>query len=238
MSFQQKKKRIRWGGPEVIALLLLGVVLGAGMTFGVKDTVRAIRHEQGATTWQQTPVRIAGIALRKDSTVGGVERPQLDILFNYTVDGREYEGRTQLGQLQDVLLPALPQRFRDLLSKNGHVTFADLPEDVRRVLSRRGITSFEGIAEGVLDVFRDEEERAILAARVGLGSDKLRVALQEPQQKGIVQVHYNPAQPDLYDFLHFPVVGQAFHVSFFLLAAAALFVYCGWGYPRLKRIAL
>lgn len=152
MGLRRQKRRARFGVPEGIALVLLGITLGSGVVWWLL---------QSPAGWLTAPASVVGVSEVERVDSAGRSRQELEVTFTYWAGDKIHEGRITLRPVRAALLRWLPTPARRLFAKDAYLRVEDLPEPFRELLVSRGITSFDRIPSAYLESMRTQGYTAV-----------------------------------------------------------------------------
>ncbi len=145
MGFRQKSRKLRWGPLEYVALVLVGLTMVTG-TIWWQAAPRA--------QWLSAPARVTAVSLVENTHAIEASRPSMQVHFNYTVDGRTYQGQARFDRVTRLVYGKLPKEIQDLLHSKGYLSFKDLPPNVQRILRQKGVRNFSEVPAPILQALR------------------------------------------------------------------------------------
>ena len=261
MTLQRKKRRVRFGIPESIAVLLLLLTLFSGLSWWVSESTFA---------WQKTVGAIVHTAYSGESRLFGLLGPDIEVRYVYTAGQKNFPGQVILGPLNKALLRFFPATAKDAVMPHVYVGLQDLPPDLRKLLDERGVEGFDRIPATFLDALRAKGYNTVTDmppelkdaikrndfATVSTILDKalppgnpLPVHNNRPAststsgqqviagaEDGVINLLYDPMFPSLSQVNIVPSLQTVPTLAPFVLFSALSIAYCFWGYPKTRRL--
>ncbi len=263
MALQQKKHKIRFGVPEGIACLLLMTTVATGLVWRLgEDAVNW--HETAGTLVHAAyrgSERLLGtvgpdVELRYRYSVGGQAYQGLTVLgpvgksLLHLLPGTPEVPVTPEGF---VGLDDLPPEFRNLLESRGVVSLDRIPDPIWQTLNAKGYTAVKDMPPAFREAMKKEDYVTaaklldeVLPPGLPLPSDS---AMRKPASVEaaaprviaapgdvLLKIKYDPLHPFVSRLDLLPSAPPVASLAPFVLCAVLSVLYCGWGYPRMKRL--
>lgn len=228
MPLLRKRRRLRFGFPEYMGLVLLSVTvaLAGYRILEWADDVHAHR-----TTGRV--VQVIG---------GNTTAPR--VLFTYAVDGVLYRNTMKTGTASGTLASLLPAPVMARLAQRGIFDFQDLPEEARRQIREGTAHTLDELEPQYRQAlqshgYRNAEELRLALLYAMDGAAKRPGSARAMQQRAVgasVPVLYDPADPgDSAIARHHGIRRRAILAQFApVIFALVTCLYFGGVYPRLK----
>lgn len=259
MTLQRKKRHVRFGIAESIALVLLLFTLFAGVSWWVSESTFA---------WQKTVGAVIHTAYHGEPRFFGLLNPDIEVNYLYTAEERTYPGQAVLGPIGKILLRLFPPAVKDAAVHHVFVGMEDLPPNLRKLFDERGVTGFDRIPSTFLDALRakgyttakdmppelkdaiKKEDYATVAKMLDkalppgypLPADQRSTSLSPSMSQvlygaedGLINLVYDPMFPSLSRLNIMPSLQTVPSLAPFIFFAVLSLAYCLWGYPATRR---